>query len=484
MKKITILEALFLLMAGGLAAQEPDSIMQPVHVVGKAYDNTTGQTVSYSADFEYYEDGKLWGFIFPVLDDNPRWTRFYYNNGFLTDQITGQYMSVSPYFFFSENKVFRYNSQGCLTYSEETRGHEGGEEQEEIYNGQYYNYYYDQYNRITRKELGTIDLGEPEDYQYYWIYEHEEGGKKVTISKYKKEWQGTELVSPHIDKVFTYLYSDDYNLLSIQEDSYTEGEITWSTLQLYSYNDEHQLQSMTKQYPIDGEWTTICIDRYYYDEAGRRIKTIHQSWVSSQKDWVNATIGTVTYNDAGQVTEIFSGIWSEELGDWQPSKKTVYEYDYDNSLYIISFWKYKQEQWLRDYYYLQQTLLFGKELDKQQNCLSSMTYGNLYNQSPFIYYYQFEITMERMKRPEYLSAEEKEATACAVFPNPGRDNVTVKAPVENAVVRFYDMQGRLLHAQPFDFQTDIHAGGWATGIYLWEIWDGPNRAATGKWIKE
>ena len=97
---------------------------------------------------------------------------------------------------------------------------------------------------------------------------------------------------------------------------------------------------------------------------------------------------------------------------------------------------------------------------------------------------QLEFSMELMNQPVYLDIEDQSGLPFKLYPNPGRDNVTVKAPVENAVVRFYDMQGRLLHAQPFDFQTDIHAGSWAPGIYLWEIWDGPNRAATGKWIKE
>ena len=61
---------------------------------------------------------------------------------------------------------------------------------------------------------------------------------------------------------------------------------------------------------------------------------------------------------------------------------------------------------------------------------------------------------------------------------------SIKAPVENSVIRFYDMQGRLLMAKPFDFSTTISTGDWSQGVYLWEIWNGTQKEASGKWVKE
>ena len=71
-----------------------------------------------------------------------------------------------------------------------------------------------------------------------------------------------------------------------------------------------------------------------------------------------------------------------------------------------------------------------------------------------------------------------------VLPNPGKDEVTIKAPVRNALIRFFDLQGRLLLAKPFDFNITFNTGDWTQGIYLWEIWNGARREASGKWIKE
>lgn len=85
----------------------------------------------------------------------------------------------------------------------------------------------------------------------------------------------------------------------------------------------------------------------------------------------------------------------------------------------------------------------------------------------------------------YDDTEEKTAAVFAtVLPNPGKDELTVKAPVENALIRFYDLQGRLLFVKPFDFNITVNTGDWTQGIYLWEIWNGARKEASGKWIKE
>ncbi len=64
-----------------------------------------------------------------------------------------------------------------------------------------------------------------------------------------------------------------------------------------------------------------------------------------------------------------------------------------------------------------------------------------------------------------------------------RTDVKVSAGVDNAVVRFYDLQGRLRDARPFDFSTTINAGGWPSGVYLWEIWRDDQKLGSGKWVK-
>ncbi len=89
-----------------------------------------------------------------------------------------------------------------------------------------------------------------------------------------------------------------------------------------------------------------------------------------------------------------------------------------------------------------------------------------------------------MNEPTYVSTEENQELACGVYPNPGSRNIQIESPSENAVVRFYDLQGRLMTAKLFSFGTAINAESWPTGIYLWEIWHDNQKAASGKWVKE
>ena len=83
-----------------------------------------------------------------------------------------------------------------------------------------------------------------------------------------------------------------------------------------------------------------------------------------------------------------------------------------------------------------------------------------------------------------MLAEENQELTCGIYPNPGSTNVRIESPYENAVVRFYDLQGKLVKARLFSFSTDINAENWPSGIYVWEIWHDNQKTASGKWLKE
>ena len=97
---------------------------------------------------------------------------------------------------------------------------------------------------------------------------------------------------------------------------------------------------------------------------------------------------------------------------------------------------------------------------------------------------QLEVTYAFTGIPNYMDVPQASKTDVAVYPNPGREEVTVRANTERAVVRFYDQQGRLLVSKPFDFSTTVGTGNWTPGLYIWEVWHDTQRAASGKWIKK
>ena len=71
------------------------------------------------------------------------------------------------------------------------------------------------------------------------------------------------------------------------------------------------------------------------------------------------------------------------------------------------------------------------------------------------------------------------------YPNPGKDVLNIRTGLQDARVEVYDMNGRLVHRQDItENVTEIDAGDWAEGVYVWKVVADGKLAETGKWIKE
>ncbi len=97
---------------------------------------------------------------------------------------------------------------------------------------------------------------------------------------------------------------------------------------------------------------------------------------------------------------------------------------------------------------------------------------------------------------DFVSVEEAHLHGLAVataYPNPGGSTLNIRTTMPNARVEVYDMKGRLIHSQALtENVTEIDAGDWAEGVYVWKVYTldgGPstgsgNLVETGKWIKQ
>ncbi len=174
-----------------------------------------------------------------------------------------------------------------------------------------------------------------------------------------------------------------------------------------------------------------------------------------------------------------SGSWSETSQAWEEERKAVYEYDDAGMKEVVSFYNKSVEEWIRDKF-TNHPLFINPAEKWQQNSMRFYYYETYFHEGNVN---QFEIRYIYTEAPVYLSEPENKEHVTGVFPNPGTDHVKVSAGVDNAVVRFYDLQGRLRDARPFDFSTTINAGGWPAGVYLWEIWRDDQKLGSGKWVK-
>ena len=407
-------------------AQESDEmVVQPTRVVGRGFNDDGGIIKELVSEFFYLENGKLFRYDFPDYYLN---ASFSYSGDYLTEE------SVIHDGF--EHSVFE---RAVFTYEDghlKTKSH-------------FENSYYQEwtYSYFDDGRLGRIDYSEDHgDCLEYWLYDYEDNGHTVIETRYSKwgslGWMLGEKATSH--------YDNSFNLSSKLVEEYNEsGELRSAKKTNYSYTEGCLLAEWVDQTLDNGTWTNTATHRYVRDAEGT-------------------------------IVERLDGTWDSETNEWSDSKKITFETSEDGKTYTVTFYKNSGSTWVWDVFQ-RQTVLFGEFLKPQQRMLSYMYYEDAFGHGNIN---QIEFTLEQTKEPVYLDASESAVLETRLYPNPGTDIIQVATPAKNAVVRFYDMQGRLVLAQPFDFNTTIHAESWAQGIYVWEIWDGFNKAASGKWIKK
>ncbi len=431
MKKALLTLAIAFL--GGVTGfAQDETVMQPTHVVGKRINAEGTVTKEYEAAFSYDTDGKLHRFQFSEYGVT---STFNYEDGYLQSVLT---LHEGTWPIYDEALRFTY---------EDGRVKQESHLWSDMNTNEYVLYEYYEDGRLARKNYASYH---PEDVHSWSQFEYENQGRTRIETHTTQAFRGLSAVT-YVDYRVTCQYDENYTLLSEQKDQYDpEGEHKGSTRTSYTYTDAGKLEAkVTQKLTVGLLWMPQAIHQYVYDAEGL-------------------------------LTEQREGIWSVEQSEWVFTKKTVHEYSADRTVYTATFYKKSGDEWVLDTFNGQQ-LFFEPELKWQQNALNSFAFEDLMG-SALVNQFEFEIT--QTPKPTYYAVGDKENRGFAVFPNPGRDALTVTAPMENAVVRIYDLRGRLVLAKPFDFQTDIHTGDWATGVYLWEVWNGFSKAASGKWVKQ
>lgn len=426
---LTLISALMAFSMG--YAQTIDGIIaQPTHVIGKRINASGEVTRTIESDFTYYEDGKPHTFAIP---DYTLSTTYVYENDYYLKWESTSHDAGHP--MLSEKISYTYED-GKIKTASHTWSHDYGI-------SEFWDYTYGNDGRLARKDYKD---GMEEDYHRHFLYEYENDGKTKT-QNYWTSWtsEGMKLRQKNV-----YQYDDDYSLLTRLIENYSvEGELTSSTLDTYSYTSGGKQERQVTQTLTDGEWVNTSIELYVYD-------------------------------DDENVVEYQKGSWSVENGEWIISRKIIFEISEDGSTYTVSFYKKSNGEWVWDVFN-NQTIFFGSALANQQRTMRFYQYEE-YNGLGNIN--QFEISLVYTEEPEYLGTGESNQTQCSVYPNPGKDNLMIEAPTEDAVIRFYNLQGQLMLARPFDFSAKINTESWPSGIYLWEIWHENQKEANGKWVKK
>ena len=430
MKK-TLFTIIGTFMAFGLGyAQALDGIIaQPTHVIGRRM-NASGEVIkTLSSDFTYDENGRPHTFEFPSYELH---TTYIFNGEFFREESTWH---DHGHPIIQERLVYTYENDKIKTI-----GHYWDYENP----NELWVYTYGDDGRLARKDYKELEYDS--DFYRHYLYEYENGGK-TKIQNYWTSWP-------------------------------SQGMRLRQTI-VYDYDDEYRLHTkLVEAYDADGELTSSTLDTYTYTANGKQDTQITQ--VLTEGDWVNSHIMRYVYNENEQVTEQQDGSWSSSTNDWNINRRVVFELSEDGTTYTVSFYKKSGDEWVWDMFN-NQTILFGDALKNQERTLRFYE-DEIGNGHGMIN--QFEMTFIYTEEPIYMGANENGQTKCCVYPNPGKENITIEAPTEDAVIRFYNQQGQLILARPFDFSTQINTGNWPSGLYFWEIWHEYNRASSGKWVKE
>lgn len=412
-----------------------DTIAQPSLFVGRRL-NASGEVIKeYNGSFSYSPEGKLKRFNFPQLFLNAVY-------GYEGDFLSYEWINHSGgYPQLGEDLTYRYYDDGKI----KSIFHAW----DAMNSNECWIYTYDDSGRLVRKDYG-VNSANINNYILYEYHYSDEGMTRIA-SSYIRALQGYQFVWA-VNRTYTSQYSPDYMLLSERTDAYNYeggGELIASKLVTYSYTPSGKEEETVTQTLTDGEWVNTSIKRY-------------------------------VYNDFGRVIEQQNGVWSQEDEDWNINRKVEFALSDDRLTYTVTFLKKSGENWVWDVFY-NQTLFFESQLKEQQRALGYFVFEDMCGSANIN---QFEFQMRYTQTPIYMDAKDHSSLCYAVYPNPGKETVCITAPVENTVVRVYDMQGRLLLAKPFDFNISINTSDWAPGVYLWEIWNGTQKEAVGKWVKE
>jgi len=72
-----------------------------------------------------------------------------------------------------------------------------------------------------------------------------------------------------------------------------------------------------------------------------------------------------------------------------------------------------------------------------------------------------------------------------IYPNPGRNKLTIKTTTKNSHFELFDITGKILLKKFIpDYSTEVNVSNLPKGMYFYRIYDNKNIIKTGKWVKQ
>ena len=315
-----------------------DELAFPDHVIGRTFNSSGQVTNDYPSDFIYNGNGTLTRFDFPTMLSS---TYSFVDYPSMVSSVNSSYFGHP---IVTENHTYQYNDFDQIMHSEHIHS---------MYGIAYYDYLYDDNHKLTQINHDVTDPYDP-DYEYHTRHTYEyEDNNRTRIDTY---YEGYETI--FLNTRTTNHYNERMKLLTSQTEKYNNaGEITSNTLKTYLYTESNNTDYVITQTLNNGTWVNSGITHFLFDDKDR-------------------------------IIEYQTGSWSEENGDWNITKKMIYDFNDEDQKLTLSFRKKANGEWIWDYY-SGQTLFYEPDLEEWEKALTN--YKNLtINQFEFDLHYEIK----------------------------------------------------------------------------------------------
>ena len=341
--------------------------------------------------------------------------------------------------------------------------------------------------------------------RYY--FEYDENGRVSSFREEEKSYYDSTFI---YQWQYNYTYDENDHLVYTFWDAFVYGQEDHTQYEFkYAYNDEGQLIDKTIRlinlnhnfrrwlYTYENgllstecmqygnEWYNWSLETYYYEE-GKLASSLYQLYDYNSSSWYDHGRTVYEYDATGTVTTITQQLFGTDWTDYSRETQTRLT---DGTMVQDSFEIVQNGEWIPE-------KTCDYTIDNNGNCIDAHWHEYVWVHPPENYqthvffnhgqsYLSSELIDISVSYKSHISTDEiADVPLVTLYPNPGKNTLSIQADGSVSNVVFFDQLGRRVFEQKTPLNTRIDTSNWHAGIYTWKAYSKDNGIQCGKWVKE
>ena len=227
------------------------------------------------------------------------------------------------------------------------------------------------------------------------------------------------------------------------------------------------------------------METYYYEE-GKLASSLYQLYDYNSSSWYDHGRTVYEYDTTGTVTTITQQLFGTDWTDYSRETQTRLT---DGTMVQDSFEIVQNGEWIPE-------KTCDYTIDNNGNCIDAHWHEYVWVHPPenyqthvFFNHGQSHLSSElidiSVSYKSHISTDEiADVPLVTLYPNPGKNTLSIPADGSVSNVVFFDQLGRRVFEQKTPLNTRIDTSNWHAGIYTWKAYSKDNGIQCGKWVKE